>query len=49
MNTQYTPRMMDMIDRETLTALFKQLYIGLALFGCGMAGIPLTFEEISEL
>jgi hypothetical protein len=41
--------MMDMIDRETLTALFKQLYIGLALFGCGMAGIPLTFEEISEL
>jgi len=41
--------MMDMIDQETLTALFKQLYIGLALFGCGLAGIPLTFEEINKL
>jgi len=40
---------MDMIDQETLTALFKQLYIGLALFGCGLAGIPLTFEEINKL
>jgi hypothetical protein len=41
--------MMDMIDRETLIALFKQIYIGLAVFGCGMAGIPLTFDEIAEL
>jgi hypothetical protein len=41
--------MMDMIDQETLIALFKKLYIGLALFGCGLAGIPLTFEEINEL
>jgi hypothetical protein len=41
--------MMDMIDQETLTALFKQIYIGLAVFGCGMAGIPLTFDEINEL
>jgi len=38
-----------MIDRETLIALFKQIYIGLAVFGCGMAGIPLTFDEINEL
>ena len=38
-----------MIDQETLLVLFKPLYIGLALFGCGLAGIPLTFEEISEL
>ena len=34
---------------EILTALFKGIYIGLALFGCGLAGIPLTFEEINEL
>ena len=34
---------------EILTALFKQIYIGLAVFGCGMAGIPLTFDEINEL
>ena len=34
---------------EILTALFKQLYIGLALFGASMGGIPLTFDEINEL
>ena len=34
---------------ETLTALCKQLYVGLALFGCNLAGIPLTFEEIDKL
>jgi len=34
---------------EILTALFKQIYIGLALFGCGLAGIPLTLAEIDEL
>jgi len=38
-----------MISRETLTALFKQLYIGLALYGCGLAGISLTFEEIKDI
>jgi hypothetical protein len=38
-----------MIVLETLSALFKMLYVGLALFGCGMAGIPLMFEDISEL
>jgi hypothetical protein len=41
--------MMDMIDRETLIALFKQIYVGLALFGCGLAGIPLTFDDIKQL
>jgi hypothetical protein len=40
---------MDMTVSEILTALFKQIYIGLALFGCGLAGIPLTLEEIDEL
>ena len=38
-----------MIVSETLLALCKQLYVGLALFGAGMAGIPLTFEDVSEL
>jgi len=38
-----------MIDRETLIALFKQIYVGLALFGCGLAGIPLTFDDIKQL
>jgi hypothetical protein len=41
--------MMVQIVLEILTALFKQIYIGLAVFGCGMAGIPLTFDEINEL
>jgi hypothetical protein len=41
--------MMDMTDRETLIVLFKQLYTGLALFGAGMAGISLTFDEINNL
>jgi len=38
-----------MINRETLTALFKGLYIGLALFGAGVGGIPLTLEDLTEL
>jgi hypothetical protein len=41
--------MMDMTVQETLIALFKELYKGLALFGCGLAGIPLTTEEVNEL
>jgi hypothetical protein len=28
-----------MIDRETLIALCKDIYQGLARFGCGLAGI----------
>ena len=40
----------DGYDRlEILTALFKQLYIVLAVFGAGMGGIPLTFEDIKDL
>jgi hypothetical protein len=46
---QYIQRTMVMTVSETLTALFKQLYIGLALFGAGMGGIPLTFEDIKDL
>ena len=38
-----------MISRETLTALFKGLYIGLALFGAGIGNLPLTFNDIAEL
>jgi len=34
---------------EILTALFKQIYIGLALFGAGLGGLPLTFEDIKDL
>jgi len=48
-NIQYTQKMMAQIVLETLTVLCKQLYVGLAIFGCGIAGIPLTFEEINTL
>jgi hypothetical protein len=41
--------MMDMTVQETLTVLFKELYKGLALFGCGIAGIPLTTEDVKDL
>jgi hypothetical protein len=41
--------MMAVTVLETLSALCKQLYIGLALFGSGIAGIPLTLEEIKAL
>jgi hypothetical protein len=40
---------MDMMAKKTLLALCKMIYIGLALFGCGMAGVPLMLEDISEL
>jgi hypothetical protein len=49
MITQYTQRTMAMTVLEILTVLFKQLYIGLALFGAGMGGILLTFEDIKDL
>ena len=48
-NIQYTPRMTDMTAQETLTVLCKQLYIGLALFGAGIVGMPLTFDEIKNI
>ena len=38
-----------MISQKTLTALFRGIYIGLALFGAGMANLPLTFEDLTEL
>jgi hypothetical protein len=49
MTIQYTQKMMAMTVSEILTALFKQLYIGLALFGAGIGGILLTFEDIKDL
>jgi hypothetical protein len=49
MTIQYTQRTMAMTVSEILIALFKQLYIGLALFGAGMGGILLTFEDIKDL
>jgi len=39
-NIQYTPRMMDMTARETLTALFDLCYEALARWGCGHLGLP---------
>ena len=41
--------MMEQTLKEILTALFKGIYIGLALFGAGMANIPLTLEDLIEL
>ena len=38
-----------MTAQETLTVLFKQLYVGLALFGAGIVGMPLTFDEIKNI
>jgi hypothetical protein len=35
--------------KETLIALFKELYKGMALYGCGLAGVPLTVDEVKEL
>ena len=45
MNIQSIQKMMGPIVLATLTALYK----GLALFGAGMGGLPLTFDEINEL
>jgi hypothetical protein len=49
MTIQSIQKMMEPTVLAILTALFKQLYIGLALFGAGMGGIPLTFEDIKDL
>jgi len=35
--------------KETLIALFKNIYKGMALYGCGLAGVPLTVDEVKEL
>jgi hypothetical protein len=45
MNIQYIQKMMGPTVLEILTALYK----GLALFGAGMGGIPLTFDEINNI
>lgn len=44
MTIQYIQKMMAQIVQETLTALYN----GLALFGCGLAGIPLTIENLTN-
>jgi len=36
---------MDMIDRETLIALFDNIIEGLARMGCGMVGLPYPVTE----
>ena len=40
---QYTQRMMVQTAQEILTALCKDIYRGLARFGCGLEGI--YYEE----
>jgi hypothetical protein len=45
MNIQSIQKMMAPTVLATLTALYK----GLALFGTGMVGLPLTFDEINDL
>jgi hypothetical protein len=37
------------IVKETLIALFKDLYKSMALFGCGLAGIALTIQDLKDL
>jgi hypothetical protein len=41
--------MMAVTAQETLIALCKDIYIGLAMFGCGLAGIPLTFSDVEHI
>jgi hypothetical protein len=44
-NIQYTQKMMVQIAQEILIALCKDIYKGLARFGCGLAGIYYEEEE----
>jgi len=44
MNIQSTLKMME----PTVLAILTALYNGLALFGCGHAGIPLTIEDLTN-
>jgi len=44
MNTQYGQKMMEQTLKEILTALYN----GLALYGCGLAGLPLTIEDLTN-
>lgn len=42
----FTPRMMDMTVQETLTALIKDVFEGLARFGCALEGIYYEDERL---
>ena len=44
MNIQSIQKMMGPTVLEILTALYN----GLALFGCGLVGIPLTVEDLTN-
>ena len=44
MNTQCGQKMMEQTVKEILTALYN----GLALFGCGLVGLPLTIEDLTN-
>jgi len=45
MNIQSIQKTTVLIVLATLTALYK----GLALFGAGIGGLPLTFDEINNI
>ena len=45
MNIQSIQKTMALIVLAILTALYK----GLALFGAGIGGLPLTFDEINSI
>jgi hypothetical protein len=45
MNIQSIQKTTALIALATLTALYK----GLALFGAGIGGLPLTFDEINSI
>jgi hypothetical protein len=45
MNIQFIQKTTVLIVSAILIALYK----GLALFGAGMVGLPLTFDEINDL
>ena len=49
MTIQSTLKTMAQTVQEILTVLFKGLYIGLALFGASLGGLPLTFDDIKDL
>jgi hypothetical protein len=44
MTILFTQKTMAQIGQEILTALYN----GLALFGCGIAGIPLTIGDLTN-
>jgi len=44
MNIQCGPKTMEQTLKEILTALYN----GLALFGCGLVGLPLTIGDLTN-